>query len=235
MAPLRAGAGPPNAGRHLRLRPVERKKKGGSNPLHGDEDMTNMHTTKAQEKMEFKAQSTFKSNLLASPVETAGAGLTKMDAQAGINLRGEVNRLCTVDNQRRRGAVIAGFNLCNRIAHALTGQIQEGEHGWIMPRTETITSSSISDFESRTTQNQAEENDLDMTNMHTTKAQEKMEFKAQSTFKSKPHKNAGISLRGEIRDQEPSAWSYFNQRWSKRPTKPETRPEGPISRVWKEE
>ncbi|WVZ99732.1 hypothetical protein U9M48_044992 [Paspalum notatum var. saurae] len=38
----------------------------------------------------------------------------------------------------------------------------------------------------------------------------------------------------KIRDQEPSAWSYFNQRWSRRPTKPQTRPGGPISRVWKE-
>ncbi|WVZ63500.1 hypothetical protein U9M48_013127 [Paspalum notatum var. saurae] len=43
-----------------------------------DEDMTNTHTTKAQAKMEFKAQSTFKSNLFASPVRTAGVDLTKL-------------------------------------------------------------------------------------------------------------------------------------------------------------
>ena len=42
-----------------------------------DEDMTNTHTTKAQAKIEFKAQSTLKSYLFASPVRTAGAGLMK--------------------------------------------------------------------------------------------------------------------------------------------------------------
>ena len=52
-----------------------------------DEDMTNTHTTKAQVKMEFKAQSTFKSNLFASPVRTARAGLTKTDAQTAYGLR----------------------------------------------------------------------------------------------------------------------------------------------------
>ena len=34
------------------------------------------------------------------------------DSHAGISLRGEVNRVCTVDNQRRRGAAIAGFRSC---------------------------------------------------------------------------------------------------------------------------
>ena len=52
-----------------------------------DEDMTNMHMTKAQAKIEFKTQSTLKSDLFASPVRTAGAGLTKTDAQATYGLR----------------------------------------------------------------------------------------------------------------------------------------------------
>ena len=46
-----------------------------------DEDMTNTHMTKAQAKIEFKAHSTLKSDLFASPVRTAGAGLTKTDAK----------------------------------------------------------------------------------------------------------------------------------------------------------
>ena len=49
--------------------------------------MTNTHMTKAQAKIEFKAQSTLKSDLFASPVRTAGAGLTKTDAQATYGLR----------------------------------------------------------------------------------------------------------------------------------------------------
>jgi hypothetical protein len=52
-----------------------------------DEDMTNTHMTKAQAKIEFKAQSTLKSDLFASPVRTAGAGITKTDAQATYGLR----------------------------------------------------------------------------------------------------------------------------------------------------
>jgi hypothetical protein len=52
-----------------------------------DEDMTNTHMTKGQAKIEFKAQSTLKSDLFASPVRTAGAGLTKTDAQATYGLR----------------------------------------------------------------------------------------------------------------------------------------------------
>ena len=47
-----------------------------------DEDMTNTHMTKDQAKIEFKAQSTLKSDLFASPVRTARVGLTKTDAQA---------------------------------------------------------------------------------------------------------------------------------------------------------
>jgi hypothetical protein len=47
-----------------------------------DEDMTNTLMTKAQAKIEFKAQSTLKSDLFASPVRTAGAGIAKTDAQA---------------------------------------------------------------------------------------------------------------------------------------------------------
>ena len=43
--------------------------------------------TKAQAKIEFKTQSTLKSDLFASPVRTAGAGLTKTDAQATYRLR----------------------------------------------------------------------------------------------------------------------------------------------------
>ena len=54
--------------------------------IHLDEDMTNTHMTKAQAKIEFKAQSTLKSDLFASPVRTAGAGLTKTDAQATYGL-----------------------------------------------------------------------------------------------------------------------------------------------------
>ena len=54
---------------------------------HFDEDMTNTHMTKAQAKIDFKAQSTLKSDLFASPVRTAGAGLTKTDAQAIYGLR----------------------------------------------------------------------------------------------------------------------------------------------------
>ena len=38
--------------------------------------------------------------------------LVFFDSHAGISLRGEVNRVCTVDNQRRRGAAIAGFGSC---------------------------------------------------------------------------------------------------------------------------
>ena len=34
------------------------------------------------------------------------------DSQARISLLGEVNRLRTVDNLRRRGAAIAGFRTC---------------------------------------------------------------------------------------------------------------------------
>ena len=34
------------------------------------------------------------------------------DSQAGISLLGEVNRATPVDNQRRRGAAIAGFGTC---------------------------------------------------------------------------------------------------------------------------
>ena len=49
--------------------------------------MTNTHMTKAQAKIEFKAQSTLKSDLFASPVRTAGAGLTKTDTQATYRLR----------------------------------------------------------------------------------------------------------------------------------------------------
>ena len=52
-----------------------------------DEDITNMHTTKAQAKIEFKAQSTLKSDLFPSPVRTAGAGLTKTNTQATYRLR----------------------------------------------------------------------------------------------------------------------------------------------------
>ena len=52
-----------------------------------DEDMTNTHMTKAQATIEFKAQSTLKSDLFASPVRTAGAGLTKTDVQATYGLR----------------------------------------------------------------------------------------------------------------------------------------------------
>src|SRR4029078_4754688 len=52
-----------------------------------DDDMTNTHMTKAQAKIEFKAQSTLKSDLFASPVRTAGADLTKTDAQATYGLR----------------------------------------------------------------------------------------------------------------------------------------------------
>ena len=48
-------------------------------PSSIDEDMTNTHMTKAQAKIEFKAQSTLKSDLFASPVRTAGAGLTKKE------------------------------------------------------------------------------------------------------------------------------------------------------------
>ncbi|WVZ93761.1 hypothetical protein U9M48_039718 [Paspalum notatum var. saurae] len=44
-----------------------------------------------------------------------------------------------------------------------------------------------------------------------------------------------LACLSQIRDQEPSVWSYFNQRWCRRPTKPQTRPGGPISHVWKEE
>ena len=55
----------------------------------GDEDMTNIHMTKAQAKIEVKAQSTLKSDLFASPVRTAGAGLTKTDAHATYGLRFE--------------------------------------------------------------------------------------------------------------------------------------------------
>ena len=51
-----------------------------------DEDMTNTHMTKAQAKIEFKAQSTLKSDLFTSPVQTAGAGLTKTDAQTTYGL-----------------------------------------------------------------------------------------------------------------------------------------------------
>ena len=46
-----------------------------------------MHMTKAQEKMEFEAQSTLESNLFTSSVRTAGQGLTKTDAQAAYGLR----------------------------------------------------------------------------------------------------------------------------------------------------
>ena len=38
--------------------------------------------------------------------------LVFFDSHAGISLRGEVNRVCTVDNQRRHGAAIAGFGSC---------------------------------------------------------------------------------------------------------------------------
>ena len=46
-----------------------------------------MHMIKAQAKLVFKAQSTLKSDLFASPVRTEGAGLTKTDAQATYGLR----------------------------------------------------------------------------------------------------------------------------------------------------
>ena len=49
--------------------------------------MRGMHMTKAQEKMEFKAQSEIESNLFTSSVRTAGQGLTKTDAQAIYGLR----------------------------------------------------------------------------------------------------------------------------------------------------
>ncbi|WVZ63913.1 hypothetical protein U9M48_013506 [Paspalum notatum var. saurae] len=39
----------------------------------------------------------------------------------------------------------------------------------------------------------------------------------------------------EIRDQDASAWSYLKEQCSKRPTKPQARLGGPISRVWMEE
>ena len=77
-------------------------------------------------------------------------------------------------------------------------QFQEGEQRRIMSRMGTTTSASISDFESRTTQNQEGENDEDMTNTHMTKAQAKIEFKAQSTLKSdlfaSPVRTAGAGL-----------------------------------------
>ena len=38
--------------------------------------------------------------------------LVFFDSQEGISLRGEVNRVCMVDNQRRRGAAIVGFGSC---------------------------------------------------------------------------------------------------------------------------
>jgi len=38
--------------------------------------------------------------------------LVFFDSQAGISLLGEVNRATPVDNQRRRGAAIAGFGTC---------------------------------------------------------------------------------------------------------------------------
>ncbi|WVZ58394.1 LOW QUALITY PROTEIN: hypothetical protein U9M48_008671 [Paspalum notatum var. saurae] len=50
-----------------------------------------------------------------------------------------------------------------------------------------------------------------------------------------PPLHAGQTPLSKIRDQEPSAWSYVNQRWSRRPTKPKARPGVPISRVWKKE
>jgi len=38
--------------------------------------------------------------------------LVFFDSQARISLLGEVNRATPVDNQRRRGAAIAGFGTC---------------------------------------------------------------------------------------------------------------------------
>jgi hypothetical protein len=37
--------------------------------------------------------------------------LVFFDSQTRISLLGEVNRVCTVDNLRRRGAAIAGFRI----------------------------------------------------------------------------------------------------------------------------
>ena len=63
-----------------RAEQIRTARRGGGNKVErdwaSDEDMTNMHMTKAQAKIEFKAQSTLKSDLFASPVRTAGAGLT---------------------------------------------------------------------------------------------------------------------------------------------------------------
>ena len=73
-------------GRWVRAAPQQPVGRAGRLEAH-DEDMTNTHMTKAQAKIEFKAHSTLKSDLFASPVRTAGAGLTKMDAQATYGLR----------------------------------------------------------------------------------------------------------------------------------------------------
>ena len=62
-------------------------------------------------------------------------------------------------------------------------QFLEGEHGWMVSRTAT-TSTSVNEFESGTTQNEEGEDDVTRSNMHMTKAQLKMEVQAQSKWKS---------------------------------------------------
>ena len=63
-------------------------------------------------------------------------------------------------------------------------KFQEGEQGWMMSRTSTTTSTRDTEFESGTTQSQEGENDENIASMHMTKAQEKMEFEAQSKIES---------------------------------------------------
>ena len=63
-------------------------------------------------------------------------------------------------------------------------KFQEGEQGWMMSRTSTTTSTRDTEFESGTTQSQEGENDENMASMHMTKAQENMEFEAQSKIES---------------------------------------------------
>ena len=63
-------------------------------------------------------------------------------------------------------------------------KFKEGEQCWMMLKTSMTTSTHDTTFESGTTQSQEGENDEDISSMHTTKAQEKMEFEAQSTLES---------------------------------------------------
>ena len=84
----------------------------------------------------------------------------------------KVKGYCTTNHIMSRSTCSSLFILSQQV------QFQEGEQCWIMSKSGTTTFARIDVFESRTTQNQEGENDEDMTNMHMTEAQVKIELQA---------------------------------------------------------